>query len=131
MADKHNPEKTIQQEIRARLGSRSDVRIFRNNVGLSYVGTVVQKTIDFITLKNFRPIKFGLFVGSGDLIGWKSVTVTPDMVGHRVAVFLSIETKSQRGVKKANQENWRDQVLASGGLAGFARSVDEAEGIVK
>ena len=79
-----------------------------------------------LILRAVRVIRFGLCVGSGDLIGWKSITITPEMVGRRVAVFLSVETKAKRGVKSEAQENWCSQVKINGGLAGFAKSIDEA-----
>jgi ribosomal protein S19 len=41
------------------------------------------------------PVQFGLCKGSADLIGWKRVTVTPEMVGSTVAVFTSIEVKTR------------------------------------
>jgi hypothetical protein len=123
-------EHPIQADIQLELGSRRDVRLFRNNVGVAWQGEKISLKLGVLILRAVRAIRFGLFVGSGDLIGWKSITVTPDMVGRRVAVFLSVETKAARGVKSTEQETWRDNVVAAGGLAGFARSVDEAKRIV-
>ena len=104
------------------LGSRADVRLFRNNVGLGFIGTIARRLpAGCIVLGSARPIKFGLHTGSGDLIGWKTVTITPDMVGKRVAVFLSVETKSATGTAKPEQVNWRDHVRAAGGIAEIIR----------
>ena len=64
--------------------------------------------------------------GAGDLLGWKRVTVTPDMVGQQVAVFLSIEVKTPTGRIRTEQQQWLDAVQAAGGIAGVARSVDDA-----
>jgi hypothetical protein len=36
---------------------------------------------------------------SGDLIGWRTVLITPDMVGRCIAQFVSVECKP---------ENWRE-----------------------
>jgi hypothetical protein len=71
-------------------------------------------------------VSFGLCKGSADLIGWKRVTVTPDMVGQQVAVFLSIEVKTLTGRIRPEQQQWLDAVQAAGGIAGVARSVDDA-----
>ena len=38
-------------------------------------------------------IQYGLSIGSSDLIGWRSVEVTPEMVGKRVAIFAAVEVK--------------------------------------
>ena len=105
-------EQQIQQHIRIAC-SNGDTRLFRNNTG---------------TLKdaNGRPVQFGLCKGSADMIGWKRVTVTEDMVGSTVAVFLSIEVKTPTGRVKPEQQQWLDAVQAAGGIAGVARSVEDA-----
>ena len=106
-------EQRIQQEIRIAC-SNGDTRLFRNNTG---------------TLRdaNGRPVQFGLCKGSADLIGWKRVTVTPDMVGSTVAVFLSIEVKTAAGRLRPEQQQWLDAIQAAGGIAGVARSVEDAQ----
>ena len=106
-------EQRIQQEIRLAI-SHGDTKVFRNNTG---------------TLKdaNGRPVQFGLCKGSADLIGWRTVTVTPDMVGQRIAVFLSIEVKTPTGRLRPEQQQWLDAVQAAGGIAGVARSVEDAQ----
>ena len=105
-------EQQIQQHIRIACGT-GDTRLFRNNTG---------------TLRdaNGRPVQFGLCKGSADLIGWKRVTITPDMVGSTVAVFTSIEVKTATGRLRPEQQQWLDAVQAAGGIAGVARSVEDA-----
>ena len=92
--------------------------MFRNNTG---------------TLRdiNGRPVTFGLCKGSADLIGWRTVTVTPEMVGQQIAVFTSIEVKSTSGRVKPEQQTWMQAVAAAGGIAGIARSVGEAMDILQ
>ena len=106
-------EQRIQQEIRLAI-SHGDTKIFRNNTG---------------TLKdaNGRPVQFGLCKGSADLIGWTTRTVTQEMVGTQVAVFLSIEVKTPTGRLRPEQQQWLDAVQAAGGIAGVARSVEDAQ----
>jgi hypothetical protein len=110
-------EQQIQQEIRIAC-SNGDTRLFRNNTG---------------TLKdaNGRPVQFGLCKGSADLIGWKRVTITPEMVGTQVAVFLSIEVKTPTGRLRPEQQQWLDAVQAAGGIAGVARSVEDAATLLR
>ena len=110
-------EQTIQQHIRIACGTGS-TRLFRNNTG---------------TLKdaNGRPVQFGLCKGSADLIGWKRVTITPEMVGTQVAVFTSIEVKTATGRLRPEQQQWLDAVQAAGGIAGVARSVSDAEALLR
>jgi hypothetical protein len=44
--------------------------------------------------------------GSADLIGYRSITITPDMVGQQVAVFASIEVKTPTGRIRPEQQQW-------------------------
>jgi Holliday junction resolvase len=74
---------------------------------------------------------FGLAVGSADLIGFQTVEVTPDMVGKKVAVFVSIECKSATGKTRPEQEAWARTVQSKGGKAVIARSVEEAQAGLK
>jgi ribosomal protein S19 len=123
-------EKNIQSEIMRKVGSLPNVRLFRNNVGQAYQGKVLKGNNRIVTLADFRVIRFGLMVGSGDLIGFETITITPDMVGNKIAVFTSIETKKKNGIEKVEQENWMQTVNRFGGQAGFARSVEDAMGII-
>jgi len=109
-------EQAIQQRIRLAC-SRGRVRLWRNNTG---------------RLRDERGqlVTFGLCPGSADLIGYRSVTVTPDMVGQTLAVFAAVEVKAERGRPTPEQTAFLEHVTAAGGLAGIARSVADAERIL-
>ena len=113
-----NDETTIQQQIRLALGTRSDLRLFRNNTG-----TLPDP-------RTGRPVQFGLAKGSADLIGLRTVTITPDMVGQQVAVFTSIEVKTPTGRVSPDQTAWLNMIQSLGGIAGVARSVQDAKEIL-
>ena len=113
-----NVETRIQQEIRLGLGTREDVRLFRNQVG------------QLPDPRTGRPVQFGLAKGSADLVGWKTVKVTPDMVGQDIAVFASIEVKTPNGKSTQYQQAWMAAVENAGGIAGIARSVEDATEII-
>jgi hypothetical protein len=72
------------------------------------------------------PVRYGLQPGSSDLIGWRTVTITPEMVGQQVAVFTSIEVKTATGRLTPEQRQWLAAVETAGGIAGVARSVEDA-----
>jgi hypothetical protein len=114
-----SPETVIQQEIRLALGTRPDAKLFRNQVG------------SLPDPRTGRLVTFGLARGSADLIGWRTVTVTPDMVGQRLAVFTSIEIKTPTGRIAPAQQHWLQAVHSAGGIAGVARSVADALHIVE
>jgi hypothetical protein len=78
-----------------------------------------------------RLVTFGLARGSADLIGWRTVLVTQDMVGQQLAVFTSIEVKTPTGRLAPLQANWLDAVQNAGGIAGVARSVCDANEILR
>ena len=114
-----NSETKIQQEIRIALGQRSDLRLFRNETG---------KLPD---PRTGRWVQFGLAKGSSDLIGFKTVKITPEMIGQDIAQFVSLEIKTESGKLTKMQHNWLQKVKSSGGIVGVARTVKDALQILK
>jgi hypothetical protein len=113
-----NAETTLQQQIRLALGTDPELRIFRNQVG------------SLPDPRTGRLVTFGLAKGSADLIGWRTLVITPEMVGQRVAVFTSLEIKTPTGRIRPEQQAWLACVQGAGGIAGVARSVGDALRIV-
>ena len=109
-----NAETTLQQQIRLALGTNPQTRLFRNQVG------------SLPDPRTGRLVTFGLARGSADLIGWRTVVITPEMVGRRLAVFTSIEIKTPTGRVRPDQHAWMGAVRGAGGIAGVARSVGDA-----
>lgn len=121
-------ETPLMKKMLLKIGGMPGIRIFRNNVGLGYQGAIESiKHPVRVTIKNFRCIKFGLLKGSGDFVGWKTVTVTPEMVGKKIAVFLSVEAKSETGKRSADQITWAENVQNSGGIAVFVDDINKIE----
>ena len=78
-----------------------------------------------------RYVQFGVgSPGGSDLIGYRRVRVTPEMVGQEIAVFAAIEVKTPRGRATSQQEAFIGHIRNAGGIAGIARSVDEAKTIL-
>lgn len=101
-------ETALQNEIRLELGKRANVRMFRNNVGM------------------INGVQFGLCVGSSDLIGFQSVTITPEMVGQKIAVFTALEVKTEKGRATPEQIKFIEMVARFGGIGAIVRSVNDA-----
>ena len=102
-------------------------RLFRNVVAKAWVGKLKSPFKNGeVSLFLAHPIQAGLIDGSGDTIGWTTVTVTPEMVGKQVAVFTSIEAKTATGATQDNQLVWQANVIKAGGFAIIARSGQDA-----
>lgn len=121
-------EHELMNAIRVAL-SRGDARLFRQQVGVGWVGKTSRLTDGSLLIQQPRPLHAG-FAGLSDLGGWQTVTVTPDMVGKRIAVYSAIEVKAPRGRVTDEQQAFLDWVARSGGAAGVARSVDDAKKIL-
>lgn len=94
------------------------VRVLRNNVGM-------------LEDRTGQKVRYGLCVGSSDLIGWYPVTITPEMVGKKIAIFTAVEVKTPTGRLTKEQADFLDAVKSAGGIAFVARSVEEAERFIK
>lgn len=93
--------------------SEIGARLFRNNSGLA-----VHKRNG----KTYR-VAYGVGPqggGGGDLIGWTAT-----------GRFASIEIKVGRDKQSDAQKKWERWVIAGGGVAGVARSVEDAIAILQ
>ena len=127
-------EHITQQRILLACGSGS-VRLWRNNVGTGWAGQATKvtpgnlRTVSQalrpgdVVIRQGRPLHAGLCVGSSDLIGYRVVD--------RVAQFVALEVKSATGRPTTQQVQFLDHINAVGGLAGIARSVDDAAAILR
>jgi hypothetical protein len=122
MASRHSDEGKVSADIALALG-HGDCRLWRNNVGGLYAmdGRFVAYGLGSIGGK--------ILPGTLDWIGLRSVVITPEMVGRRVAIFAAIDAKDLAKPRK-NQILFANHVIAAGGLAGFAHNVDEARAIL-
>ena len=106
-------EHEIQQRIRLACG-QGPVRLWRNNSGA-------------LVDQQGRLVRFGLCKGSSDLIGLRTLEITPELVGQRLAQFVALEIKTARGVVSPEQRAFLALVEQLGGVAAVCRSVEEAE----
>jgi len=131
----NSKETNIVRSIMLSLGKIPGVRIFRNNTGKAWIGKSAvmnsRKQIwvnpGDVIIEQGRYFVAGLCVGSSDLIGFKSVVVTQDMVGKTVAIFLAPEIKTKTGRVSEEQKNFQKMVNEHGGIAFVA--TDEIEAV--
>ncbi len=108
------PESKILSEIR--LGIPSSTRLFRQTVGKFWT-------------QQGAPVYVGM-KGTPDLVGYTMVKITPAMVGRTVAVYTCLEVKNERGIVAEHQRMFLDAIKKAGGIAGVARSVEDAHKII-
>ncbi len=111
-------ERDTQTSILLEL-SHGPTRLLRINAGVAWQGRVLQHNRDLLVLENPRAIRLAA-PGVSDLLGWTE--------GGR---FVAIEVKAARGRVTDEQAAFIDLVRRSGGLAGVARSVEEARKIIE
>lgn len=111
------------QKVASSLGAR----LFRQQVGMAWVGNKVQRgpgafhlAAGDIVIRNARPFHAGV-EGMSDLGGWVPTEITPDMIGSTVAVYAQVEVK-EGGRPTSEQLAWINAVNGAGGKAGIARN---------
>ena len=108
------PETRLQNEIRLAVSANCEgVTLYRNHTG---------------ALRDNRGkyVQFGLSPGSPDLVGYKRVQITEDMVGQDLAVFVGMEIKVPGEKARDDQQHWLDRLEEHGGIASVVHSEDEA-----
>jgi hypothetical protein len=109
-----SPETKIQNLILMAL-SKAGCLVFRNETAGAWVGKVLHKDTSQVTLTDARMIRFGLAVGSSDIIG-----ISP------TGKFLALEVKTSKGRATKEQLRFIKAVNDAGGIAGICRSVEDA-----
>jgi len=130
--------KESNQDKRIMLGVADlGARLFRNIRGSFYPPDSMQKIMKFLSAGNVkqamnmirrsRRIAAGINVrGSSDLIGYLPVTITEDMVGKKVAVFVAMEDKMESRKPTRDQVMFVNAVKSNGGIGAVVYGVDDA-----
>lgn len=119
-------EHEIQNEIRVAVGTTQAATLFRANVGEAWTGTLAANNLNRVIIEDARRFRSGLPIGFPDLFGFRTIEITPEMIGKKVAVFAFIEVKKHGGRTSKAQEKMLAFLRAAGAVGGVARSPDEA-----
>ena len=119
-------EHEIQNEIRVAVGAEQSATLFRANVGEAWTGTLAANNLNRVIIEDARRFRSGLPIGFPDLFGFRTLTITPDMVGKKVAAFAFIEVKKPGGRTSKAQEKMHAFLHRAGAIGGVARSAEEA-----
>ena len=96
---------------------------------MAWIGKIISRNSAQITLSDPRPLQAGFGKGSSDLIGFTPITITTEMVGKTVAVFMACEVKNtgQKGRITKEQRDFLTMVLRLNGVAILADSAEDFE----
>lgn len=119
-------EKKTQVEIQLAF-NKGRRRLWRNDNGICYQARNISRCKDSMILVDPKVMHYGLCKDSSDLVGFTSVTITPEMIGAEIAIFTAIEVKSEEGRLTEGQSNFIKMVNNFGGISFVARSLKEAE----
>jgi len=128
-------ESEILNRVRVKC-SEVGIVTFRNNSGSAWQGKSELTRMTRmgrlepgdVIIRQATFVKYGIAnPGGSDLIGWRPVVITPDMVGHKLAVFTALEVKTATGHVEAEQQAFIDSVNQSGGMGQIVRSIDDIE----
>jgi len=112
------PERDVIAAVLRAMDPAQD-RLFRINAGQGWAGRVVKRTASALVLAEPRPLHAAP-AGWPDLFGWRSVTITPKMVGQTVAVARAVEIKaggpSRGGRLRPEQARFKELLEGMGGL---------------
>ena len=107
-------EHEVNHAIRDALKGYQHGKLWRNNRGV-------------VELHNGQRLRYGVGPnGAADWIGYRTIVVTPGMVGQRLAVFTAVEAKRPGALPDEAQQQFIELIRDAGGRAGVASSADAA-----
>lgn len=109
-----NKETNIQNRILLAL-SESGCIAWRNETAGAWVGRVVYRNGDEVTLKGARLLHLGLCKGSSDIIGIQPKLIGPEDIGQCIGQFIAPEIKTKKGKASEEQTRFGRAVKAAGG----------------
>lgn len=116
---KQNPETRVQNGSFLAVGQRSDVMLWRQQVG----------KYRHLNQPNLL-VSIGV-PGMADSMGVVEVVITPDMVGRKIGVAIAPEFKTPTGRQAEAQKRWQAAFEARGGIYRLIRSPEEMVAMVE
>ena len=112
-------EADVLHDIRQAVKTHPRVTLYRNNRGQ-------------VILPSGGRLTYGVGPnGAADLLGWREVRITADMVGEKIAQFTALEVKRPGAKPDPEQRAFLDAVYAAGGCSGWADTVEAALAVVE
>lgn len=117
-------ESSIQAQILNAM-CQAGAYALRVNSGTFWGGKVLAHTGDKLVLQNPTKV-MGAPAGTSDIIGCKTITITPAMVGKQIGVFTAVEVKRPGEKPRENQSKYLEVMRRRGAMVGVARSPEDA-----
>ena len=117
-------EGVLISKILAKHGARPDLRLWRNETAVAWVGKRKGVTMDghLVLFRGANRILAGLCVGSADLIGISMEAIGPrDYIG----VFYAIEVKTEDVPTTPKQKDFLAMIEDLGGVGVVVKSVED------
>jgi len=134
MGARENP---AQRECWRELG-RAGAKAFRINTGRAWAGkgtrleggAVLVQPAQLVCL-GFADVHNEPVAGVGDLAGWLPVVVTPEMVGHTIAVYINPECKPPKNGRVSKEQNDHIALVRrDGGIAGVVKCAADVRAMI-
>lgn len=119
-------EKTIRESSKLILSQQHDLVLFSNPVGKAHQGEWLGLEQGILRLRYAGTVDYGLFKGSPDDVGWKSIVIQPHHVGTRMAIFVGLEWKKPGAYRRPEQKRFVARLEQDGAIAGFVDNLEDA-----
>ena len=131
-AETRTPRPAKQSSRTPGASERDVLKLLQDAAALMGV-TLLRNNVGALQDRYGRWVTYGVGgIGWPDMIGFQTVTVTPEMVGQRIAIFVGVEAKRERGgVVNERQARVLERLRQAGARAGVARSVDDLQRILR
>lgn len=125
-------DKKLLTDIQSHYSKNGD-RIFLQSKGLGWYGKFLKPPMNTsaiitphdVLIRDARPIRAGMCVGVTDLVGWTTITVEPEHIGKKLAVFTAIECKEDNLPADPDRKKFIESVKIAGGFAKVIKSVSD------
>lgn len=125
-------EHEIQNAIRVHISEQKLATLFRGNVGNAWTGNQIErKSNGSVLIQDARLFTTGLPAGFPDLFGVRSIEITPEMVGKKMALFTFLEVKQPGKRPTVAQQRMVNFLCEAGCRGGIAHSVEEAAALIR
>jgi hypothetical protein len=120
------PENEAKEKFKRHIIPIKNLKLFSNVRGKLWSGQPVNVSNGCITLKFPKRLDVGMHDGMPDMIGWRQLEITKEMVGQTIAQFTAVELKRFDGKGRATSEQI-DMINLINNQGGYARIVDSEE----